>query len=99
MAGAAIEDFHRDVVRAQSTPLESKRTERRVGGLGCIANCFHVATSSKWIERTEETCRSATDQLLQVLRVPGSLHRDLGKGAVNVAEIVGSQLAASRSDI
>jgi len=42
---------------------------------------------------------SATDELLQMFRVPGSLHRDLGEGAVNVAEIIGRQFDASRSDV
>jgi hypothetical protein len=43
--------------------------------------------------------RSAVGHLLQVFGVPGPLHRDLGEGAVNVAQIVGRQFDASRSDV
>jgi hypothetical protein len=46
---------------------------------------------------TARTRRSATGQLLQMFRVPGSLHRDIGDGTLNVAEIIGSQFNASRS--
>jgi hypothetical protein len=42
---------------------------------------------------------SATDQPLQMFWVARSLDRDLGDGAVDVAEIVCSQFDASRSDV
>src|SRR4051794_3533309 len=42
---------------------------------------------------------SAIDSLLQMFRVPGSLHRDLGDGVFDIAEIVGCQLDARRSKV
>jgi hypothetical protein len=42
---------------------------------------------------------SAADSLLQVCRIPGTLHPDLGNGAVDLAEIVGTQFNVSRSGI
>ena len=43
--------------------------------------------------------RSAADQFLQMFGVAGPLHRDLGKGAIDVAEVVGRQSEAGRSDV
>jgi hypothetical protein len=43
--------------------------------------------------------RLATDQPLQMLRVPGSLHCDLGNGAIDLAQIVRRQFDGGRSDI
>jgi hypothetical protein len=42
---------------------------------------------------------SATDELLQMFRVPGSLHRDPGDGTVDVADIVGREFHRRRVDI
>ena len=43
--------------------------------------------------------RSATDQLLQMFRIPGSLHRDLGQRRFDVAQIVRRQLDGGRADV
>src|SRR5918994_1790793 len=43
--------------------------------------------------------RSAIDPLLQMLRIAGALYRDLGNRALDVAEIVGGEFDASRSDV
>ena len=39
------------------------------------------------------------DPLLQMLRIAGALHRDLGNRALDVAEIVGGEFDVSRSDV
>jgi hypothetical protein len=41
----------------------------------------------------------AAHKLLQMLRVPGALHRDSGDGAIDVTDIVGCQFDGSRSDV
>src|SRR5919199_3147558 len=43
--------------------------------------------------------RSAIGQSLQVFRVPGPLHRDLGGGALDVAEIVRRELDVDYADV
>jgi hypothetical protein len=44
-------------------------------------------------------CRSAAGHLLQLFEVASPLHRDLGGGALDLPEIVGCQVDASRSDV
>src|SRR5215203_1864999 len=43
--------------------------------------------------------RSAIDPLLQMLRIAGTLYRDLGNRTLDVAEIVGGEFDVSRSDV
>ena len=43
--------------------------------------------------------RSAIDPLQQMLRIAGALYRDLANRALDVVEIVGGELDASRSDV
>src|SRR6218665_378278 len=42
---------------------------------------------------------SATDPCLKARGIPIPLHRDLGKGAINVAQLIGCQLNGGRSDV
>lgn len=61
-----------------------------LSSLGCIA---HVALLSELWNATRENifCRLATGHLLQVFGIPSPLHRDLGRGVIDVMQIVGCE--------
>ena len=71
----AIEDFHCDVVRAQRPPFKGKGGERCVGGLCCIAKCFHIVSSIDWIEGLNKSLSDRS--FLQLFGIASPLHRDL----------------------
>src|SRR5436305_5293967 len=62
-----------------------------------INQTFLMYTSSTRPEPT--VARSAVDHPLRALRVPVPLHRDLGRGAFDVAEIALGELDGGRRDV